>query len=47
MSKKDKRNMILSLEQKYIDMFPKSQLYYFLFEAGSRLGQTHSEEKKN
>jgi group I intron endonuclease len=46
MSKKDKRNMILSLEQKYIDMFPKSQLYNFLFEAGSRLGQPHSEETK-
>lgn len=46
LSKKDKKDMILSLEQKYIDIFPKSQLYNFLFLSSSPLGFKHSEETK-
>ena len=46
LSKDTQRDMIISLEQKYINMFSKDQLYNFLFVAGSRLGAKHSEESK-
>jgi group I intron endonuclease len=46
MTKVERRKLILSLEQKYLDMFPKFQIYNFLFESSSRLGQPHTEETK-
>jgi len=42
----EKKDMIIPLEQKHLDMFPKSQLYNFLYVADSKLGSNHSEESK-
>jgi group I intron endonuclease len=46
LSPKEKRDIILPLEQKYLDMFPKSQLYNFLLFSSSPLGFKHSDETK-
>ena len=46
MAKAAKRDLILTLEQKYIDFFPKEQLYNLLFVAGSMYGYKHSEASK-
>ena len=46
LTKLEKKDMIIPLEQKHLDMFPKSQLYNFLYVADSRLGSNHSEESK-
>jgi len=46
LSQKEKKNIILPLEQTYIDMFPKSQLYNFLYLSNSPLGFKHSDKTK-
>jgi group I intron endonuclease len=46
LTKLEKKDMIIPLEQKYLDMFPKSQLYNFLYVADSKLGSNHSEESR-
>src|SRR3977135_3542187 len=46
LSQKEKKELILPLEQKYIDMFPKSQLYNFLSLSSSPLGFKHSNETR-
>jgi len=46
LTKLEKKDMIIPLEQKHLDMFPESQLYNFLYVADSKLGSNHSEESK-
>ena len=46
LTKLEKKDMIIPLEQKYLDMFLKSQLYNFLYVADSKLGSNHSEESR-
>ena len=46
LTKSEKKDMIIPLEQTHLYMFPKSQLYNFLYTADSKLGSNHSEESK-